>query len=94
MVELKEAVWLVVHHFTWQRLTGQWRSLPGSCRLLRVASFPGATEPLPKLNVQTTTLPTEPTVRPSLRVAQPNLRGRCVDVAFGLAPLLLSNLGW
>ena len=29
MVELKEAVWLVVDHFTWQRLTGQWRPFAG-----------------------------------------------------------------
>ena len=44
--------------------------------------------------MQTTTLPTEPTVWPSLRVTQTNLRGRCVDVTFGSAPLLLRNLGW
>ena len=29
MVELKEAVWLVVDHFTWQWLTGQWRPFAG-----------------------------------------------------------------
>ena len=29
MVELKEAVWLVVHHFTCQRLTGQWSPFAG-----------------------------------------------------------------
>ena len=29
MVELKEAVWLVVHHFTWQGLTGQGRPFAG-----------------------------------------------------------------